>query len=165
MTTKDINQIALFQDLGTKDINLLKGIFTVTHFDKDTLIFQQDAKAEYFYILSSGKVIIHYKPYDGPPLVIARISPGNVFGWSAMLRRDVYTSDAIAVEDSVAYCVPGSELLALCAQYPDSGAIILKRLANVISERLQGTHTEILKIFRSGMDLSNECWKRMMENE
>ena len=165
MVIEDINRIAFFQDLGNKEFALLQSIFTVEHFEKDKLIFSQDSKAENFYILSTGKVFIRYKPYDGPELVIARIQPGGVFGWSAMLRRDVYTSDAVAEEDSIAFRVKGSELLALCAKHPESGAIIMQRLANAISERLEGSHTEILKVFRSGMDLNNECWKRMIEND
>ncbi|MBI9049379.1 MAG: cyclic nucleotide-binding domain-containing protein [Anaerolineaceae bacterium] len=165
MVIKDINRISFFQDLDNNEYALLKDIFTVEHFEKDEEIFHQESKAEYFYILSSGKVVIRYKPYDGPALVVARIQSGGVFGWSAMLRRDVYTSDAIADEKSIAFRVKGSELLALCAKHPESGAVIMQRLANIISERLEGTHAEILKIFRNGMDLSNECWKRMIENE
>ena len=162
---ESITQISLFQDLGTRDINRLNHIFTVEHFVQDQLIFQQESKAEYFYILLQGKVVIRYKPYDGPPLVIARIAPGGVFGWSAMLHRDVYTSDAVADVSSQAYRARGQELLDFCAKSPDSGAIILQRLAHAISERLEGSHTEILKLFRSGMDLTNECWKRMMNDE
>jgi CRP-like cAMP-binding protein len=165
MVIEDINRIAFFQELGNKEFNLLQSIFTVEHFEKDTLIFSQDSKAENFYILSSGKVFIRFKPYDGPALVIARIQPGGVFGWSAMLRRDVYKSDAVAEEYTVAFRVKGSDLLTLCAKHPDSGAIIMQRLANAISERVEGSHTEILKVFRSGMDLTNECWKRMIEND
>ena len=162
---ESINQISLFQDLGTRDINRLNDIFKIEHFVKDQLIFHQESKAENFYILLHGKVVIRYKPYDGPPLVISRIMPGGVFGWSAMLHRDMYTSDAIAVEDGEAYRANGKQLLDFCAKSPDSGAVILQRLAGAISERLEGSHTEVLRLFRSGMDLTNECWKRMTNDE
>ena len=165
MVIEDINRIAFFQDLGDKEFSLLQSIFTVEYFEKDELIFQQESKAENFYILSSGKVIIRYKPYDGPALIVARIQSGGVFGWSAMLRRDVYTSDAVAEEGCIAFRVKGSDLFTLCAKNPDSGAIIMQRLANAISERLEGSHTDILKLFRSEMDLTNEDWKRMIEND
>jgi CRP-like cAMP-binding protein len=165
MVIEDINRISIFQDLGNKEFFLLQSIFTVEHFEKDELIFQQESKAENFFILSTGKVSIRYKPYDGPALIVARIQPGGVFGWSAMLRRDAYTSDAVAEEDSVAFQVKGSDLFTVCAKYPESGAIIMQRLLNAVSERLEGNHTEILKVFRSGIDLTNEDWKRMIEND
>lgn len=159
------NQNPLFYDLDRRDIDRLQTLFTVEQINQDQLVFQQESKAEFFYILSKGKVIIRYKPYDGPALIIARIAPGGVFGWSAMMRRKVYTSDAVATENSEAYKVRGEELLDFCAKSPDSGAAILQRLALAISERLQGSQNEILKLFRSEMDLTNECWKRMIKNE
>ena len=52
---------------------------------RDTHVFEQGQLSDYLYILTSGKVIIRYKPYDGPPLTVATIGPGGVFGWSAAL--------------------------------------------------------------------------------
>lgn len=165
MQTKQTSRIPLFNDLDKDEIKHILSRFTIMQFHKNDVIFQQDTSAEYFYILSKGEVFIRYKPYDGPPLVVTRIYPGDIFGWSAVLQRQKYTSAATAEEDCQVYQISGCDLLALCAQSPDSGAIILQRLATIISVRLQGTHKDILEGFRSEMNLSNDCWKRIIENE
>jgi CRP-like cAMP-binding protein len=165
MQTKKTNKIPLFDDLDKDEIKHVLSGFTIKQFYKNEVIFQQDSSAAYFYILTKGEVFIRYKPYDGPPLVVTRIYPGDIFGWSAVLQRQKYTSTATAEEDSQVYQIRGCDLLSLCAQSPDCGAIILQRLATIISVRLQGTHREVLEGFRSEMNLSNDCWKRISENE
>ena len=165
MVTADVNRIPLFDDLDKDDIKRVLSKFSMKRFKKNDVIFEQDSNADHFYILSKGEVFIRYKPYDGPPLVVTRISPGDIFGWSAVLQRQKYTSTAVAEEESLVYQICGNDLLSVCAQSPDSGAIILQRLATIISARLRGTHSEVLEVFRSEMNLSNECWKRIIENE
>lgn len=165
MQTKQTSRIPLFNDLDKDEIKHVLSGFRIIEFHKNDVIFQQDTSAEYFYIISKGEVFIRYKPYDGPPLVVTRIYPGDIFGWSAVLQRQNYTSAATAEEDCQVYQISGCDLLALCAQSPDSGAIILQRLAKIISVRLQGTHKDILEVFHSEMNLSNDCWKRIIENE
>jgi CRP-like cAMP-binding protein len=165
METKVTSRIPLFDDLDKDEIKHVLSEFTIKQFQKNDVIFQQDSNADYFYILSKGEVFIRYKPYDGPPLVVTRIYPGDIFGWSAVLQRQKYTSSATAEEDIQVYQISGSDLLSVCAQSPDSGAIILQRIARIISIRVHGRPGEILKLLQSEMNLSNECWKRIIENE
>jgi CRP-like cAMP-binding protein len=163
---KDIlDGITVFDGLNQDEINHLRSLFVLKHFYKDDIIFEQTSEAVYFYILSKGKILIQYKPYDGPSLVVANVLPGDIFGWSSMLQRDGYTSTAVAAESSTAYQARGRDLLDLCAHSPASGAIILQRLAGIISTRYKGAQGEIGDILRSGMNLPNECWKRINENE
>lgn len=104
--------------------------------------------ARYLYILLEGEVNVHYKPYDGPVLTVARILPGGVFGWSAALRREVYSSGALAVEPSKVYRMSGTDLQVICKLYPETGTIWLDHLAGVIAERLSSKHSQVLNILR-----------------
>jgi CRP/FNR family cyclic AMP-dependent transcriptional regulator len=139
-------QLSIFAGLDGNQTSQLSQFIEECQFPKDYLIFEQNQPADRLYILLSGEVVIRYKPYDGPPLLVARIASGGVFGWSAALRRDVYTSGALAVQDSEAYCIRGANLAIMCTQYPETGRIFLEHLANVIAERLRSTHTQVLKI-------------------
>jgi hypothetical protein len=47
--------------------------------------------------------------------------------------------------------VRGYDLKALCEQQPDTGLIILERLANVIGERITATHPEVKAILENGL--------------
>jgi CRP-like cAMP-binding protein len=152
MFKQDYARLSIFTGLDGDQIKQLSYFIEECQFPKDYVIFEQGQPADRLYILLSGEVIIRYKPYDGPPLLVARIEPGGVFGWSAALRRDIYTSGAESVQESVAYCIRGANLNVLCNQYPQTGKFFLERLASVIVERLSSTHTQVLGILTQGMD-------------
>jgi CRP-like cAMP-binding protein len=164
MYEQDIEQMEVFQGLNTNQLNWIKPWMELCHFPDETLIFEQGQTANALYILLEGEVFIEYKPYDGPLLTVARILPGGVFGWSAALGRKQYTSAAVAHANSSAYCISRQNLHKICEQDPETGGILIDRLASVIAERLRNTHSEILSILSEGMDLNNSG-KRNAENE
>jgi len=150
----------LFHDLTADQLRILDSLFLHCRFPSGTTIFDQGQPATNLYILVEGEVVISFKPYDGPPLTVARIQSGGVFGWSAALGRSVYTSSALAFSECGMLCIPGAALHAFCERYPDTGALLLERLAGVIAARLNNTHTEILSILTRGMDLSDNSCRR-----
>ncbi len=155
MYRQELARLQIFQGLSPSELDLVDSITEHIRLPKDQVIFEQGQRASHLYILQEGQVVIRFKPYDGPPLTVARIEPGGVFGWSAALHRDTYTSSAVAEMDSEAFCIPAASLYWLCDQCPDTGNVVLQRLAKVVSERLRSTHTPILNILRHGMDESS----------
>ena len=151
MFRQELSQVPIFRGLDEMQLEFLDPYVELCHFTKGQVIFDQGQAATFMYILRLGEVIIQYKPYDAPLLTVARIEPGGVFGWSAALGRMEYTSAAIATENSEAYQLRGEGLSRICAQYPDTGVVILGRLASVIAERLQSTHTQILSMLSQGL--------------
>lgn len=139
MPTAELKAIPIFKDLDDSHVQLLIPIISRRSFRADAMIFQLDQPADFLYILKSGEVLVEYKPFDGPRIVIARIRPGDVFGWSAALGHTVYTSSARAVVASSVYRLNGSKLQQLCARHPETGVIILTKLSAVISNRLSST--------------------------
>jgi len=152
MFNQDYSRFPIFMGLDSSQISQLLPYMVECRFTRDSVIFEQGASAEYLYILLAGEVIVQYKPYDGPSLIVAHVEPGGVFGWSAALGREVYTSGTIAVVDSLAYRIRGSNLSVICREHPETGRILLERLASSIAERLRSTHTQILEILSQGRD-------------
>src|SRR5574338_1125831 len=152
MFRQDYARFSIFSGLNDCQINQLLPYLQEARFPEDSQIFEQGQPAENLYILLSGEVVIRYKPYDGPPLTVARIDPGGVFGWSAALHRIFYTSGALAVQESLAYCIRGASLAVILKEYPETGEILLDRLASVIARRLRETHTQVLGILAQGID-------------
>lgn len=152
MFQQDYTRFSIFAGLDSNQISQLTPFMVECRFGTDCVIFEQGQPAEYLYILLSGEVVIRYKPYDGPPLNVAHIEPGGVFGWSAALRRELYTSGALAVKESLTYRIRGSNLQVLRSQHPETAVILLDRLAGVIAERLRGTHTQVLGILTQSIE-------------
>ena len=87
--------------------------------------------------------------------MVARFSPGGVFGWSSILGRQVYTSYAVATISSSAIRVRGDELRCLCEENPQTGLAILEKLAGVIAERLNSTYHQIFMMLTQSMELGD----------
>jgi CRP-like cAMP-binding protein len=165
MFRQDYAQLSIFSGLDGNQINQLSHFIEECHFPKGYVIFEQGQPADHLYILLAGEVVIRFKPYDGPPLLVARIEPGGVFGWSAALLRDVYTSGAEAAQDSVSYCIHGADLQVMRAQFPETGRVFLERLACVIAERLRSTHAQILGILTQGTNSDVDRLRRKPRDE
>jgi CRP/FNR family cyclic AMP-dependent transcriptional regulator len=160
MYRQEHTQLAIFKGLTPADMAVLESVMDLCTIPAHTTIFEQGQPADRLFILAKGEVTICFKPYDGPPLTVAHIQPGGVFGWSAALKRDTYSSAALTTTDCEAYCVSTEKLLALCDKNPELGTIILERLASVIAERLRSTHNQILAILSEGMDPKGHCQKK-----
>lgn len=156
--------LPIFSGFSEQEIDQLQRLMEFCSLKADMVIFQQGAKADYFYILISGVVSIRYKPYDAPELTIANILPGNVFGWSAALNRLTYSSAAITQTDCEAVRIRREDIQNLCQRFPKTGAIFIDRLASVISERIQNSHQDILVMLSNSMDSNSECWRRINKN-
>ncbi len=165
MFRQDLMTLEIFKGLRQEQIELLSPLVDLTSFTDNQVIFDQGQNADYLYILKDGEVEIRYKPYDGPHLTVARILAGGVFGWSAALHHECYTSAAVSTCKCSALRITGEKLQQLCEAHPETGVIILERLAEVISERLHATHEQVLKLLsgRLGPDLPNQ--KGIIEND
>jgi CRP-like cAMP-binding protein len=151
MTLETLNALPLFQGVASEDLNLLADLVRRETFAEEAVIFEQGARAGKLYILVSGKVEIRFKPEDGEVLTVALIERGGVFGWSAALGRDKYTSCAVTIDESSVLGIEGDHLRQLCEDHPETGVVILERLAGVIAERLRNTHQHVISLLRQGM--------------
>ena len=92
-----------------------------------------------------------YKPYDGVLITISHVEKDGLFGWSAVVGSEKYTSSAIAIENLETMRVRGSELRKLCMEHPEAGREILARLASSVSSRVQDAQDQVKSILEQGM--------------
>jgi len=142
----------MFEDLDENMISLLTPLFEVFSCQPGSIIFQQGDQAEYLYLVLDGKVDVSFKPYDGNPMTISHIDKGGLFGWSAVVGSDTYTSTALAIEDVKAFRIHGSDLLKFCREHPEAGKDILERLADGVSSRWKDAHKQVQSILFQGMN-------------
>lgn len=151
MLRSELVNTPVFNGMTTDQIDQILPLMELCRYPQDHLIFEQGQKAEYLYILLKGEVIIRYKPYDGPPLDIARVEAGGVFGWSSTLGRETYTSATLSATEVVAYRIGSRQLSWLCQLFPRTGAILLHRLANIISQGLTETQSQVFDMLSQGV--------------
>ena len=147
-----MKRAAMFEDLNETMISVLTPLSEVFSCQPGSVIFQQGDQAEYLYLVIDGKVDMSFKPYDGNPMTISHIDKGGLFGWSAVVGSDTYTSTALAIESVKAFRIHGSDLLKFCQEHPEAGKDILERLADGVSSRWKDAHKQVQSILFQGMN-------------
>lgn len=152
MVVRELAQFPLFQGLDNKDLQIIAPLVTQCEFQRGALIFEQGSPANYFYAVISGEVEINFKPFDGPAMTVANVAPGGVFGWSAAMGHETYTSSAVCVTPCCVYRLEGAGLHCLCKDYPGEGDVIMERLAGIVADRLRRGHTGICNVISRAED-------------
>jgi CRP-like cAMP-binding protein len=146
-----VNRTVNFRELNQGMIDLLTPLFEAFSCQPGTIIFQQGDQAEFLYLVIDGKVDMSFKPYDGIPITVSHIGKGGLFGWSAVVGSDRYTSTAIAIENVDAFRVHGSDLRRYCQEHPEAGKDILEHLADGVSSRWKDAHKQVQSILFQGI--------------
>lgn len=157
MENKDFNQLPLFQGMSLSQLEVLRPIFVDFECYEGTVLFEQGELAEYLYLVVSGEAEIQYKPEDGPIITVARVRPGGLAGWSSLIGRRLYTSAVVCSQDSQLLRVRGADLQNLCQEHPETGVLLLERLADVVAERLRNTHPQVLSLLENGLRNGVNC--------
>ena len=145
------NQLPVFEGLTDEQCEQLKPLFVPCDFQAETMLFGQGEPAEHLYLVVLGEVVVAFKPDDGPPITVARVQPGGIVGWSAALGSRVYTSGAQCAVDTQLLRVRGADLRKLCEEQPETGMVLLDRLATVIAQRLSSTHDQVVALLQLGL--------------
>lgn len=140
--------IPLFHDLAPEHILTLKRSFEDFHCSKDVVIFEQGDPAKYLYLVLKGEAIIRYKPYDGPPIILTRLRDGDIFGWSAVIGTSKYTSSVVSKSEMETIRIHREDLLKLVTHQPETGKILIDRLAQIVSPRWKNAHEQIQPLLR-----------------
>lgn len=147
-----LERFALIEGFSEEQVKILSPLIEDVTYQSDEIIFYQGDRANYLYFVLEGKVSIRFNPEDGPVLCVADVDEGGVFGWSSALGSACYTSSAICTEDGLFVRMDGEELKNLCQEHPETGILILNRLAGVIAQRLRGTHEQVVTLLHRGLN-------------
>ena len=151
-----MKRVVILKELDEDQMNLLRPLFEPFSCPAGNVILQQGAPAQYLYLVVSGAVEMSYKPYDGNPITVAHVEKDGLFGWSAVVGSEIYTSSAIAIEDVEAFRIRGSELRKFCVEHPEEAKDILERLADGVSSRWEDAHKQVKSMLAQGITEKSE---------
>lgn len=150
-----LSEARILEGIASQDLDRLAAESSIYITEDPHVIFGQGASALALYLLLDGEVEIRYKPDDGDSLMVTRVRPGGVFGWSAAIGRDCYTSSAVATTPIRAIRTDGRRLRALYTDHPETGEVIFDRLARAIAGRIHSTKESVYDLLVSGMQASH----------
>ena len=147
-----VKQVTLLQDLNDEQLEWLTPLFEVFTCPADHVIFEQDERAVYLYLLIKGTVVLHYKPYDGARMILTHLHGGDVFGWSSVVGGTTYASGISSETEIEAVRMRGGDLRKLCREHPKIGIVILDRLAESVSGRWKNSREQVQTILHRNLN-------------
>jgi len=154
-TKEELKQIIMLGYLTDEMLDQLIPITDLLLFDDKEVIFRQGDKAERFYMLQQGKVLLEQRITDKITVSLSAIKPGFSFGWSAMLNEKLYASDAICTEPCKVFSFRENKIKELFENNHSLGFIMSQRLLRIIKNRYDIQKEQFIKTLTHHPDLSD----------
>ena len=147
-----IKQADLFWDMDRDFVKEVMDVAVKDSHKKGDFLFHEGSPASYFYILIKG----HVKLVIGEvgQLVHTVDYPGEAFGWSSLLDRDVYSASAECQEPTTLQKIDRRDLQKILEKDPVNGLIFFRRLAGTIGNRLLWSYKMMTAVSQSGISPS-----------
>lgn len=150
MTTPEILRgFPFFAGLSEAELKSLSIIADEVSFQRGDLIFQEDATAHTLYVLLDGwvDIVIKADARGKRSELVTTLTPGDIFGWSAVVEPYVYTASAVCASPVKAIGFKGTDLLALFELDPGLCCVVMKKVCQVIADRLRATRLQMVSLF------------------
>jgi CRP-like cAMP-binding protein len=143
-----LEEHAFFQGMKPEFLELLAGCAKNVVFHADETLFREGDPADEFYLIREGRVGLHLEG-PGSPISIQTCGDGDGVGWSWLVgpppHQWHYT--ARAVKDVRAIAIDGVCLRKKCEQNYELGYEVLRRVAEVMAERLGATRLQLMDLY------------------
>lgn len=114
------------------------------HHRAGEIIFHEGEPANRFYLIEQGRVLLESPRREQLPVTLQVIGSGDVLGWSWLFPPYYWHFDARTVEPTTAIFFYGTRLREQCEQDHDFGYEMMKRMAQVLVQRLQVARSQLL---------------------
>jgi len=98
------------------------------------LMFHEGDPANHFYVLLKGRVKLSLG--DTGPVVYMVRHPGEIIGWSGLIGREIYSASGECMETTNLLKFDRANFLEILKKYPQNEALLFKRLAEMLGNRL-----------------------------
>ena len=136
-----IQQTDLFRGISKDFVKKVMDITVKESRRQDDYLFQAGDPANHSYVLLKGRVDLSIGEIGHVVFVVSR--PGEAFGWSSIIGRDVYTASAQCKAPTRLLKMERNEFQRILENDPANGFIFFKRLAGILGNRLLQSYQQI----------------------
>ena len=102
--------------------------------NKGEVLFHEGDPAQHFFVLLKGRVKLSLGE-KGPVVYMVR-QPGEIIGWSGLIGRDCYSASGECMGKTNLLKFNRDVFLDILKKYPRNEALLFKRLAEMLGNRL-----------------------------
>lgn len=136
-----------FKGLDARLLSLAAGCASNVRFNAGEYLFHEGEEADRFYAIRHGTVAIEVYHAQRGAVTVQTVGAGELVGWSWLFPPYLWQFDARAMEMVRATSFDGACLRKKCDADPSMGYELMKRLAHVISHRLEATRLQLLDVY------------------
>ena len=140
-----IGESRFFSGIGDAAIGFLADHSRRRELAAGQVLFHQGDPARHFYLLLSGHLSLGIPALEGPSLELQDLGPGEIAGWSWMLKPNLWNFQARARTAIEFLEFDGPVILAHCEDDPRFGYELVKRFSALMSERLQFARQKMMQ--------------------
>lgn len=152
------------EGLSPHHYRLLSDCAMEVRFAAKELIFREGDPANQFYLIRTGTVALESYTRDRGVVCLQTLGVGEVLGWSWMFPPYFWHFDARALESTNVVILEGGPLRSHCESDHDLGYRLMKRLAQLMMNRLQATRWQLLRPTPAGLKNPNILLARIFDH-
>ena len=141
-----IDHHPFFQGMKPQHLAMLhKGAKEVRYRPGETM-FSEGEPANRFFLIEQGNVLLEVHEPSGGTAAVQMAPADDVIGWSWLFPPFTWHLRARALEHTTVIVLDGAHLLSMAEAHHDFGYELMKRVAQVVIQRLQATRRQLLDL-------------------
>jgi CRP/FNR family transcriptional regulator, cyclic AMP receptor protein len=152
-----LRSLPFLKGLRLRELQTLADYSMQTTFPAGELVFREGELANRFYLLLTGRVVLESPVNKNETVSIETLGPGDVLGWSWLFPPYRWHFNARVLEPVSAIFFYGTRLREQCQTDPGLGYALVRRMAEVMMERLQATRRQLSQTSALALHLQREA--------
>jgi len=174
MTENDMfRDFSVFSDFSPETLSEIAKLAVVLTFESGETIFQEGENARDLYGILDGEVELSTRfnqqvlktdiQYEESiqtrietiekNIVVDAVGPGEILGWSSLIKPRLLTSTATCTVPTRAFCMSADDLKLIFDRNPQVGYGFMVRLSEIISQRLRTRTDKLIESWNEAFDL------------
>ncbi len=152
---EDLKSIVLLKQLSTEMLEKILPYIELTFFKKADTIFHEGNAPKDFYMLKSGKILLEKRISSKITVSLGAVKPGYSFGWSSILSKEPFTTEAVCSEACEIFTIKGDQVIELLNSDHSMAFSITQSLTRVLKDRLDRMAEQFLRSIREHPDIKS----------
>ncbi len=138
-----VQPLQCFDGLNEAQLARLCEIAEECRFQKGDYVQREGAACDDMYVVREGRVLIEMTLPGNHVIATHTVTPGDMFGWSAIVPPHKVTAASHCLEDCVTIRLPGQAMLALFKEDAKIKAEVFEYIAKAVAIRLTETRQQV----------------------
>ena len=153
VSLEELRGIYILENLKDEMLESIQPLIEPLQFKERELVFEEGEKAENFFLLKRGKILLEVEISEMIIISLGSIKSGYSFGWSALLSGPSYTSYAVCAEPCEVFAIPGEKFLEILHKDHTMGLRVMEFVAKILKNRLERRTEQFLRVMSKHPDI------------